>query len=606
MGLFRKEKLKGPDIQEMRGQDPPPPSAPGREQPASAKFESTAPEKTQNAVDLAEYYMGREHPADATLSMLGVQSTKPVYKVVKGQVGRESQPHIDMKIASVASCLPGDDVDASDSTAIARLAFNAIEHYASLPKVQALFLLPYRIRAGTVTQGSAVPPEETCRVYSGVENLLLEIYGELSAGAVVTDKVVEQKIEALIQACVTASDVSAKVGDRDGQGRQAELRAATSWEVRRDAAEALGKAGNREAVPDLVNALRNDSHWVVRFTSALALGEIGDVAALEPLTEALRDQNDSVREYTLKALGSLGDSGFDVLVQALRDHGLEERKEIPHILQERFPDRAFEPLAEALRDDPSGDVRAWACRSLGLLGDKRALPLLVQALQVPRTRVAAIAALRDLKDQDAIEPLVKLLQTGTPDEYQQVSETLVELGWQPTTEAESLAMLLGQQSYEEAIERFGESAIPPLLDLLDDPRLSFKASDALAKVGHAGVGPIVAQLAQTRSLKSRLLLLRALNQIDDPAAAQAVASFVARWKTAMQTYGRARAEQWWMSNEPEDPRCDRCCSPLTREDSHLVTSWMRCGACTTEALDGWDFSYDWFGAGTMEKALGDR
>ena len=169
------------------------------ERPTVVKFESTAPEKTRKAVDLAEHYIGRGHPADAMSSMLGVQPTKPMYKVVQGKVGRESQPQIDMKIVSVASCLPGEDVDASDTTAMARMAFDAIEHYASLPKVQALFLLPYRVRAGTVTEGSAVPPEETCRVYSGVENLLLEVYDELPGGGTITDRVVEQKIDELIK-----------------------------------------------------------------------------------------------------------------------------------------------------------------------------------------------------------------------------------------------------------------------------------------------------------------------------------------------------------------------------------------------------------------------
>ena len=178
---------------------PAPASAAGGQRPTVVKFESTAPEKTQKAIELAEDYMDRGHPADAMMGMLGVLPTKPVYKVVQGNVGRESQPQVDMKIVSVASCLPDEEVDASDATAVARLAFNAIEHYASLPKVQALFLLPYRVRAGTMTEGSAVPPEETCRVYAGVENLLLEIYDELPAGGTITDKVVEQKVDALIQ-----------------------------------------------------------------------------------------------------------------------------------------------------------------------------------------------------------------------------------------------------------------------------------------------------------------------------------------------------------------------------------------------------------------------
>jgi hypothetical protein len=177
---------------------PAPPSEAKAESTRVFKLQSTDPEKSQKAIDLVEYYIGRAHPADAMSSMLGLQPTKPVYKVVQRNIGRESQPQIDMKIVSVASCLPGEDVNASDTAAMARLAFNAIEHYASLPRVQALFLLPYHLRTGTVAEGSPVPPEETCRVYSGVENLLLEIYEELPAGGTITDKVVERKIDELL------------------------------------------------------------------------------------------------------------------------------------------------------------------------------------------------------------------------------------------------------------------------------------------------------------------------------------------------------------------------------------------------------------------------
>lgn len=178
---------------------PAPASAARGEQPAAVKYESVAPEKTQKAIDLAEDYIGRGHPADATMQMLGVPRTKPVYSVVQGGVGRESQPQIDMKIVSVVSCLPDEDVAMDDTAKIARMAFDAIQHYASLAKVQALFLLPYRLRASAVADGSPVPPEETCRVYSAVENLLLEIYDELPSGGTITDGVVEQKIDELIK-----------------------------------------------------------------------------------------------------------------------------------------------------------------------------------------------------------------------------------------------------------------------------------------------------------------------------------------------------------------------------------------------------------------------
>jgi len=171
----------------------------GGKMPTVVKYESINPGKTQRAIELCEEYMARNHPMDATMQMLGVQRTKPVYKVVQGSVGRESQPNIDMKIVSVASCLPDADVDASDTTVVARMAFDAIENYASLPKVQAFFLLPYRLRTRTVAEESLIPPEEACRVYSGVENLMLEIYEELPNGGTITDEVIEQKIDELIK-----------------------------------------------------------------------------------------------------------------------------------------------------------------------------------------------------------------------------------------------------------------------------------------------------------------------------------------------------------------------------------------------------------------------
>lgn len=193
------EALLAKAVEKAASRSTAPASAVDGQQPAVVKFENTAPEKTQRAIHLAEHYMDKPHPANAMTGLLGVQPTRPVYKVLQGKIARQSQPLVDTKIVSVASCLPGEDVDAGDTTAMARLAFDAIEHYASLPKVQALFLLSYRLRAGTVTEGSAVPPEETCRAYAGVENLLLEIYDELPNGGTITDKVVEQKIDDLIQ-----------------------------------------------------------------------------------------------------------------------------------------------------------------------------------------------------------------------------------------------------------------------------------------------------------------------------------------------------------------------------------------------------------------------
>lgn len=165
---------------------------------AVAEYEDIAP-KTRRAAELSDEYIGRGHPMDATMQMLGMKRTKPIYKVVRNKVGRESQPHIDMMIVSVASCLPSDEVDMNDTAKIAELALVAIEHYASIPKVLAFFLLPYKLRVRPWVKGATIPPEAICSVYSGVENLLLEVYEELPAGGTITDEVVGQKIDQLIK-----------------------------------------------------------------------------------------------------------------------------------------------------------------------------------------------------------------------------------------------------------------------------------------------------------------------------------------------------------------------------------------------------------------------
>ena len=173
----------------------------GEGTPTGVTYTSVDPDRTRRALELREHYVAGEHPMDATMRTLGVTPTRPVYRVVDGRVARGGQPGIDMKIISVASCLPGEDVEVHDATRSAELALQAIQHYASLPQVQAFFLLPYRLRTGEVVEGSAVPAEEECAVCAGVENLLLEIYDELPAGATITDDVVERKIEQLVASC---------------------------------------------------------------------------------------------------------------------------------------------------------------------------------------------------------------------------------------------------------------------------------------------------------------------------------------------------------------------------------------------------------------------
>ncbi len=139
-------------------------------------------------------------------------------------------------------------------------------------------------------------------------------------------------------------------------------------DVRRDAAEALGRLGNKRAVEPLIKAL-GDPNFCVREHAAEALGRLGDKRAVEPLIKALGDPDSYVRRDATEALGRLGDK------------------------------RAVEPLINRLSDSDS-NIRSNAAQALGRLGDKRAVKLLINKLSDPdpdsNIRSNAAQALKEL------------------------------------------------------------------------------------------------------------------------------------------------------------------------------------------------------------------
>ncbi len=76
-----------------------------------------------------------------------------------------------------------------------------------------------------------------------------------------------------------------------------------SLNVRYEAAEALGKIGDRRGVFPLIKALSEDE-WL-QFPALLALGSLGDVAAVEPLLNLL--SNEVPVQPVIESLGKIGD-----------------------------------------------------------------------------------------------------------------------------------------------------------------------------------------------------------------------------------------------------------------------------------------------------------
>jgi len=200
--------------------------------------------------------------------------------------------------------------------------------------------------------------------------------------------------------------------------------------VRRAAAEALGKLGDKRAVDPLIAALKN-SRGNVRKAAAEALGKLGDKRAVDPLIATLKGSNTDVRKAAAEALVILGEPAMDPLITTLKDSNCNVRKAAAEALRildwKPIDDHykvwllialqdweaivnlglpAVDPLIAALKGS-NRDVRRAAAEALGKLGDKRAADPLIATLKGSNTDVlkAAAEALEKIGTTQALEAL---------------------------------------------------------------------------------------------------------------------------------------------------------------------------------------------------------
>jgi len=167
--------------------------------------------------------------------------------------------------------------------------------------------------------------------------------------------------------------------------------------VRANAAIALGRTGDREAVPALTKAL-SDTDRTVRRAAAKALGALKDGWATSSLMKALKDEDANVRFYAAYALGEIKDY------------------------------KAMEALVEALRD-PAWSVQeqaAWAIRETGA---RPVAQFLAAGVHHDCANVThAVWILRHLAPEDAILPLLKIFEHKDASVRRHALEALIQLG----------------------------------------------------------------------------------------------------------------------------------------------------------------------------------
>lgn len=217
--------------------------------------------------------------------------------------------------------------------------------------------------------------------------------------------------------------------------------------VRWKVAEALTKIGE-PAVDPLIAALSHPDDDV-RWKAAIALGDIRDSRAIDPLIRLLADPDRFVKGHAALALGAIGEPAVDPLIRALETGDGSQRWGAAIALGKIKDPRTVVPLIRALGDKYE-NVRGEAAGSLAAIGTPAVRPLIAFLKFADRTaRAEVLNTLADLQAEEAIEPIVQLLERADEDERRTIAGVLDEI---LTPSAEALAKRLWNSGGNENTE----------------------------------------------------------------------------------------------------------------------------------------------------------
>ena len=179
---------------------------------------------------------------------------------------------------------------------------------------------------------------------------------------------------------------------------------------------------------ELVEQFKSNHSFWEQFEVAEKLAKLGDKSVLSKLEPYLTDEDRHVRGNSAFVFAALGDDrGFEAIVAILTDRSnrgegqgipgggwsltaqiASDRYYAAHLLGDLKNSRAVPILVPLLMDHDVEMIVPWA---LGEIGDKSAIPVLMQTLNDPSPdmRVLAIDGLEALKAKEALPQLQGLL-----------------------------------------------------------------------------------------------------------------------------------------------------------------------------------------------------
>lgn len=229
--------------------------------------------------------------------------------------------------------------------------------------------------------------------------------------------------------------VLGRIGDKQAVPSLIERLSHVSHLIRANVAEALALIGEPSSVPHLIHLLK-DPHATVRANSASGLVRQADPRSLRPLLNALQDEDAEVRRYAAIALGELGNAkAIPDLLKVLQGWDLLVAMDAPFV----------EAIVE----------------TVGKLGDASAAMGLLPLLQSKHEGMMfkTVLALKKLRSPSAIPALTSLLHSPQATLRRRVVETLGHSG------DASLVPVLGEVLRQDASREVRATAARSLGEL---------------------------------------------------------------------------------------------------------------------------------------------
>ncbi len=297
--------------------------------------------------------------------------------------------------------------------------------------------------------------------------------------------------------------------------------------IRLEAITALAQVKNKRVVNLLINCLK-DPVWNNRSAAANSLIAIGELS-IEPLMSVVNSENEDIRFWSIKILGTLGGAGIsslarllddadrdlrlhvvrslcinpapgivDPLITALGDADWSVRKHAAEGLQKVGPpavaklQKAFQDNLNAMGND---DICFWAIKVLGFILKKDALPAFISLLrhEDKNIRFYAVGGIGETRCEEAVDSLIGALSDSS---------------WLVRRHAFEMLETIGEPAVEKLKNAFFQGS--------DD--VKYWTVRLIAKIMKGNSVGILKKMLNTPQKEIRFFIVTALGETDDPRA----------------------------------------------------------------------------------------